>query len=186
MCAAPPADILESFPEFKDRVGPRACILNDLSPAAVHIAFNYNTPVDVDGLKREFEQIKAATKHEMSWLYGTEHYEPAVGPYDPANVDVASRLKNTAARGSMHSLLAGKERTWELLTKAEVERGGKRISSNLVITLRRRTSRRRPFCWAQRPSCDAFLTALWISSLLIPPLGRTSSIQIARSFGRAG
>jgi len=44
MCPAscgPSGDI----PELKDRVGPRACILNDLSPAACHIAYNYNTPV---------------------------------------------------------------------------------------------------------------------------------------------
>src|SRR5258705_9627531 len=31
MCANPPADILESFPELKDRVGRRSCVLNDLS-----------------------------------------------------------------------------------------------------------------------------------------------------------
>ena len=30
MCLEPPPDILETFPELKDRVGPRACILNDL------------------------------------------------------------------------------------------------------------------------------------------------------------
>lgn len=130
MCANPPADILEQFPELKDRVGPRACILNDLSPAACHIAYNYNTPVDVDALKREFERIKEAVKEEFDWLYGTEHYEPAVGLYDPANADVARRLKNpptaTAAssqRGQM--LMEGHAgygaRDWELLTKAEVE-----------------------------------------------------------------
>ena len=37
--------MLNSFPELKDRVGPRTCILNDLSPAATHIAYNNNTPV---------------------------------------------------------------------------------------------------------------------------------------------
>lgn len=130
MCANPPADILEQFPELKDRVGPRACILNDLSPAACHIAYNYNTPVDVDALKREFERIKEAVKEEFDWLYGTEHYEPAVGLYDPANADVARRLKNppaaTAAssqRGQM--VMEGHAgygaRDWELLAKAEVE-----------------------------------------------------------------
>jgi hypothetical protein len=93
MCAQPPADILEQFPQLKDRVGPRACILNDLSPAACHIAYNYNTPVDVEALKREFDRIKAAVKDEFDWLYGTEHYEPAVGLYDPANYEVARRLK---------------------------------------------------------------------------------------------
>ncbi len=120
MCAHPPADILEQFPELKDRVGPRACILNDLSPAACHIAYNYNTPVDVEALKREFERIKAAVKDKFDWLYGTEHYEPAVGLYDPANADVASRLKNPPT-GSIHTLLGGEQRTWEMLAKAQVE-----------------------------------------------------------------
>jgi len=121
MCAKPPADILEQFPELKDRVGPRACILNDLSPAACHIAYNYNTPVDVDALRREFERIKAAVKGEFDWLYGTEHYEPAVGLYDPANPDVASRLKNPPASKPTPSMFGAEEGTWELLTKAEVE-----------------------------------------------------------------
>ena len=121
MCANPPADLLEQFPELKERVGPRACILNDLSPAACHIAYNYNTPVDVDALRQEFERIKAAVKDEFDWLYGTDHYEPAVGLYDPASADLASRLKNPPGGGSMHTLLGGEERTWELLTKNEVE-----------------------------------------------------------------
>ena len=121
MCANPPADLLEQFPELKERVGPRHVILNDLSPAACHIAYNYNTPVDVDALRREFERIKAAVKDEFDWLYGTEHYEPAVGVYDPANADVASRLKNPPSTDSMHTLLGGEERPWELLAKAEVE-----------------------------------------------------------------
>lgn len=121
MCANPPADILESFPELKERVGPRACILNDLSPAACHIAYNYNTPVDVEALKREFERIKAAVQDEFNWLYGTEHYEPAVDVYDVSNPDVASRLKNPPGGKSKHNLLEEEERTWELLPKTEVE-----------------------------------------------------------------
>ena len=53
MCADPPPDLLEKYPELKDRVGPRACVLSDLSPAACHIAYNYNTPVDIDTALRE-------------------------------------------------------------------------------------------------------------------------------------
>jgi hypothetical protein len=49
----------------------RHAILNDLSPAAVHIARNYTTPVDIEALQREFERIKAAVKAEFDWLYGT-------------------------------------------------------------------------------------------------------------------
>ena len=49
----------------------RHAILNDLSPAAVHIASNYCTPVDVKALRREFERIKKAVREEFNWLYGT-------------------------------------------------------------------------------------------------------------------
>src|SRR5262245_17744973 len=34
MCNSPPEDLLEQFPELKDRTGPRRAIINDLSPAA--------------------------------------------------------------------------------------------------------------------------------------------------------
>jgi DNA modification methylase len=121
MCADPPQDILAQFPEIKDRVGPRACILNDLSPAACHIAYNYNTPVDVVALRGEFERIREAVKDEFAWLYGTEHYEPAAGVYDVISPEVASRLKNPPDGKSRHNLLEEEERIWELLTKAEVE-----------------------------------------------------------------
>ena len=121
MCANPPADLLLQFPDLKDRVGPRACILNDLSPAACHIAYNYNTPVDVDALRREFERIKAAVKDEFDWLYGTEHYEPAVGLYSPKKPDVLARLKNPPAGAANSRLLDSVEQTWELMTRAEVE-----------------------------------------------------------------
>src|SRR5881409_1693745 len=74
MCANPPADLLEQFPELKERVGLR------------HV------------------RLKAAVKDEFDWLYGTEHYEPAIGLYDPVSADVASRLKNPPRTNSMHTL----------------------------------------------------------------------------------
>jgi len=97
MCANPPADLLEQFPELKDRVGPRRAILNDLSPAACHIAYNYTAPVNVDAFKREFRRIMAEVKDEFDWLYGTEHCEPAVGHYDPKLAEVEERLKKPLA-----------------------------------------------------------------------------------------
>src|SRR2546426_1726214 len=123
MCARPPADLLEQFPELKERIGPRHTILNDLSPAACHIAYNYNTPIDVDALRREFERIKAAVKDEFDWLYGTEHYEPAVGLYDPKNSEVAERLKNlpTEVQPSSRMFKGGTEQTGKLINRDEVE-----------------------------------------------------------------
>jgi len=49
----------------------RNIVLNDLSPAAAHITYNYCTPVDVTALKREFERIQIAVQEEFAWLYGT-------------------------------------------------------------------------------------------------------------------
>lgn len=130
ICVNPPADILAQFPDLKDRVGPRACIMNDLSPAACHIAYNYNTPVDIDTLKREFERVKAAVKEEFDWLYGTEHYEPAFGSYALSNTEVLARLKNPPKstssekgnKGDLGLLFPSEtERTWTLLTRHEVE-----------------------------------------------------------------
>ena len=120
MCEDPPEDIFQSVPGAKK--GARRAILNDLSPAACHIAYNYCTPVDVEALKAEFERIKAAVKEEFDWLYGTEHYEPAMGLYDPTNPDVACRLKNPSPDVPLNSLLSNVERTWELLDRGEVER----------------------------------------------------------------
>src|SRR5262245_56432048 len=124
MCANPPADLLEQFPELKERVGPRRAILNDLSPAACHIAYNYTTPFDVEALKREFERIKAAVKEEFDWLYGTEHYEPAIGLHDPHLSEVAERLKNPPDEVQADNRMFAEEsqRTWELIDRAEVER----------------------------------------------------------------
>lgn len=49
----------------------RRAVLNDLSPAAVHIAYNYCTPVDVKSLNREFVHIQKEVEKDFDWLYGT-------------------------------------------------------------------------------------------------------------------
>jgi hypothetical protein len=120
MCTDPPADLLKQFPELSNRIGPRACVLNDLSPAACHIAYNYNVPVDLQALRHELDKIKGAVEGEFAWLYGTEHYEPAIGLYDPENYYVASRLANIGAR-THWSMEDGGERSWHLVSKLEVE-----------------------------------------------------------------
>jgi len=49
----------------------RHAVLSDLSPAAVHIAYNYCTAVDLAALKGEWERIKGEVADEFRWLYGT-------------------------------------------------------------------------------------------------------------------
>ncbi len=55
------------------KLGPRKAILNDLSPAATFIAYNYNTPVDVSEFEKEAERILAETEKEWGWMYATLH-----------------------------------------------------------------------------------------------------------------
>ena len=55
------------------RLGPRKAILNDLSPAASFIAYNYNTPVEVRAFEREAKRILGEVEKECGWMYKTWH-----------------------------------------------------------------------------------------------------------------
>lgn len=55
------------------KLGARRAILNDLSPAASFIAYNYNTPVDPAQFKREAERILDEVEKECGWMYLTLH-----------------------------------------------------------------------------------------------------------------
>jgi len=59
------------------RLGARRAILNDLSPAATFIAYNYNTPVDVDAFEREAKRILAEVEAECGWMYATLSPNPS-------------------------------------------------------------------------------------------------------------
>lgn len=79
MCGNPDAD-----PEFKFKIekempyvkwGVRRAILNDLSPAATFIAYNYNTPVDVAEFEKEAKRILDECEKELGWMYETNHVD---------------------------------------------------------------------------------------------------------------
>ncbi|HPN02921.1 MAG: putative methyltransferase [Spirochaetes bacterium ADurb.Bin110] len=55
------------------KLGARKAVLNDLSPAATFIAYNYNTPVDVQGFEREAKRILKEVEAECGWMYETIH-----------------------------------------------------------------------------------------------------------------
>jgi len=55
------------------RLGARKAVLNDLSPAATFIAYNYNTPVDVSAFEREARRILREVEQECGWMYETWH-----------------------------------------------------------------------------------------------------------------
>jgi len=68
MCARPPKGAIVPA---GSKLGARKAILNDLSPAACHIAYNYTHPVDAQALKAAFNQIMQELQTEFDWLYGT-------------------------------------------------------------------------------------------------------------------
>jgi DNA modification methylase len=55
------------------KLGVRKAVLNDLSPAATFIAYNYNTPVDVAAFEKEARRILKEVEKEYGWMYETLH-----------------------------------------------------------------------------------------------------------------
>jgi len=53
------------------KLGARYAVLNDLSPAATFIAYNYNTSVDVKAFEREAKRILSEVEEECGWMYKT-------------------------------------------------------------------------------------------------------------------
>lgn len=79
MCGNPDAD-----PEFQYKIekempnvkwGARKAILNDLSPVATFIAYNYNTPVDIVEFEKEANRILEECEEELGWMYETNHVD---------------------------------------------------------------------------------------------------------------
>lgn len=72
-------EITDPNAEDKTRVishlGARKAVLNDLSPAATFIAYNYNTPVDVAAFEAEAKRLLAEVEEECGWMYETQHVD---------------------------------------------------------------------------------------------------------------
>jgi len=61
------------------KLGVRRAVLNDLSPAATFIAYNYNTPVDVKAFEKEAKHILKEVEEECGWMYETKHSDGQIG-----------------------------------------------------------------------------------------------------------
>lgn len=59
--------------------GERKAVLNDLSPAATFIAYNYNTPVDIAAFEHDAKRILDEVEEECAWMYETEHTDGIKG-----------------------------------------------------------------------------------------------------------
>ncbi len=63
--------ILDESGKPFSKLGARYAVLNDLSPAATFIAYNYNTPVDAKAFEREAKKILKEVEEECGWMYYT-------------------------------------------------------------------------------------------------------------------
>ena len=61
------------------KLGVRRAILNDLSPAATFISYNYNTPVNPFLFEKEANRILEIVEDECGWMYETKHSDGQVG-----------------------------------------------------------------------------------------------------------
>ena len=61
------------------KLGVRRAVLNDLSPAATFIAYNYNTPIDTIAFEKEAKRILKEVEDECGWMYETKHTDGSIG-----------------------------------------------------------------------------------------------------------
>jgi len=59
--------------EYVSILGARKAVLNDLSPIATYISYNYSNPVNIKTFKKEAENILQEVKNECGWMYKTWH-----------------------------------------------------------------------------------------------------------------
>jgi len=75
----------------KPNWGIRKAILGDLSPIASFIAYNYNTPTDVEEFEKKANVILNEVEAEYGWMYNTIHTH--IKLYDKTVEEVSSQLK---------------------------------------------------------------------------------------------
>jgi DNA modification methylase len=61
------------------RLGARRALLNDLSPSAAFISYNYNTPIIEKAFEKEATSILDAVEKECDWMNATKHSDGRVG-----------------------------------------------------------------------------------------------------------
>jgi DNA modification methylase/DNA-directed RNA polymerase subunit RPC12/RpoP len=61
------------------KLGARRAVLNDLSPAATFIAYNFNSPTDVQEFEREAKKVLTEVEKECGWMFETRHDDGRIG-----------------------------------------------------------------------------------------------------------
>ena len=87
------------------KLGARRAILNDLSPAATFIAYNYNTPVDLQAFEREAKRILREVEEECGWMYRTLRTEVKCLKTESLE-EWAQKIRNCKTADEIRSLLS--------------------------------------------------------------------------------
>ncbi|WP_338122960.1 DNA methyltransferase [Anoxybacillus flavithermus] len=87
--------ILDEEGRSFSKLGSRKAILNDLSPAASFIAYNYNTPVDIEAFEKEAKQILDEVEQECGWMYETHHVLDGIPQVDQNGDPIKGRINYT-------------------------------------------------------------------------------------------
>jgi hypothetical protein len=61
------------------KLGRRSVVLNDLSPAATFISYNYNSEIDLVAYEIKAKQLLSKVETECNWMYETRHPDGRVG-----------------------------------------------------------------------------------------------------------
>ena len=64
------------------KLGVRRAIINDLSPAATFISYNYNSPINPSSFEREANRILKDVEKECGWMYETRHSDGSLCKVD--------------------------------------------------------------------------------------------------------
>lgn len=101
----------------------RFCILNDISPAACHIARSYTSPVSAKVLMEEYGKIAPLIDKHQQQLYSTDHFEPASGLYSMNSSVVLAALGESSSDTLFKDLPDQRIRLgkWQPATRAQVE-----------------------------------------------------------------
>ncbi len=98
MCGNPDLETKEKIEkEFKElglpkpKWGTRKAILGDLSPIASFIAYNYNSPVDIEEFEKEAKRIIDKVEDELGWMYYT--LNPKEKKYNENLINFTNKLK---------------------------------------------------------------------------------------------
>jgi DNA modification methylase len=90
------------------KLGIRHAILNDLSPAASFIAFNYNTPTDIREFEAQSTEMLSKLDKSCGWMYETLH-NPTAQQLEAAKIFLsskeASRLSEKFSSGVINHVI---------------------------------------------------------------------------------